>query len=274
MATINNTKVFFSITARENDVARRSFRPAGQKGHRMNGYHPENSTGESEVLALQMAVYTIQQILAMKDEGHYMMTLPEDAAIKFFTAKKAVKNGVPFAEAFGFIENRSEAFKKACQSVYDVMAELDEAEGVYDIQFIQRHRLTSWNVEALGPDANLEEGMKLNFVDGIDEANGVRAEINVLNGEFEVSTYQKLVRDESGDIVPKTFYRVDRKGTIPAMNVIRKENAGEELTADDHRIRASRYYAQLKTDMLARADVPEMLELEDDEFDAVAGDEF
>ena len=275
MANINNTKVFFSVTARQDGVARRSFRPAGKAGKRMNSYIPE-SEGDAETLAIQMASFTAGQILQQGNAGHYMITLPESAAIKMFTAQAAAKKGIAFEDAFAFLNNYTtgdiEALTAACQQAYDTAAAIVEAENI-DVQFVQRHRLTSWNISTLDPEAELEEGMELNFENGVDAEHGVQAEVNTLTGKFIAQAYTVRVR-RGEDIVEETRYSVARKATEAAAAVLAKEAAGEALSKEDHAVRATRAYAMLKIDELARQDIPEMEEFSDEEFDAAAGEEF
>ena len=276
MATINNSKVFFAIASKEDDVARRSFRPAGKAGHRMNSYHPADLQGDAETLAMQMATFTIGQVLASAP-GHYMIVLPEQASIKFFTAQKAIKNGTSFEDTFAYIlddERRSDAYKAAVKDVYDAVKAVNDTGYEYDVQIVQRHRLVSWNVEAMAPDSTLEEGMTLNFVDGINAINGVKAEINTLNGEFTVNTYTvRHLNKETGVVEDVTKYAVARKGTAAANAVITKELNGEELTKADHAVKATKAYALLKTDLLVRQDIPDMEEFDDEE-EEVAGEAF
>ena len=188
----------FVIVSRGGQVARVSYDPKRVKTTKRELIGETDM--QSNAAVLQTVNFTLGQLIDSGFEGRVSFVVNDDVAIRFFELRRAVREGgdtVAALQKEWMDEEMLASIEEFCTAVEYL------GEGV-ELNFVKLSNVHNWALSIEKEGFELEEGMELDFKDGLTEDGAVKCE-TILNGKYVVVKHgEELVvprRGNSMDII-------------------------------------------------------------------------
>lgn len=188
----------FTIVSRGGQVARVSYDPKRVRTTKRELIGETDMASNAAVL--QTVNFTLGQLIETGFEGRVSFVVNDDIAIRFFEMRRAIREGEDTVSALQkdwMDEEMLASIEEFCIAVESL------GEGV-ELNFVKLSNVHNWALSIEKEDFVLEEGMELEFKDGLTADEAVRAE-TILNGKYVVVLHgEELVvprRGNSMDII-------------------------------------------------------------------------
>lgn len=172
----------FVIVSRGGQVARVSYDPKRVKTTKRVLTGPSDM--QSNAAVLQTVNFTLGQLIDNKFEGRVSFVVNDDIAIRFFEMRRAIREGEDTVAALQkdwMEEEMLASIEEFCTAVESL------GEGV-ELNFVKLSNVHNWALTVEKDGFVLEEGMELDFTDGLTADEAVRAE-TILNGKYVVAKH-------------------------------------------------------------------------------------
>ena len=172
----------FTIVSRGGQVARVSYDPKRVRTTKRELVGETDMASNAAVL--QTVNFTLGQLIDSGFEGRVSFVVNDDVAIRFFELRRAVREGKDTVAALHkewMDEEMLASIEEFCIAVESL------GEGV-ELNFVKLSNVHNWALSVEDENFVLEEGMELNFKDGVTEDGAVHAE-TILNGKYVVAKH-------------------------------------------------------------------------------------
>ena len=183
----------FVIVSRGSQVARVSYDPKRVKTTKRELIGETDM--QSNAAVLQTVNFTMGQLIDSQFEGRVSFVVNDDIAIRFFEMRRAIREGEDTVAALQkewMDEEMLASIEEFCIAVESL------GEGV-ELNFVKLSNVHNWALSIEKEGFVLEEGMELEFKDGVTEDGAVKAE-TILNGKYVVVKHgEELVVPRRGN---------------------------------------------------------------------------
>ena len=172
----------FVIVSRGGKVARVSYDPKNVRTTKRELVGETDMASNAAVL--QTVNFTIAQLVDNQFEGRVSFVVNDDIAIRFFEMRRANREGkytVAVLQKDWMDEEMLSSIEEFCSAV-ELLGESVE------LNFVKLSNVHNWALSVEDENFVLEEGMELEFKDGVTADEAVRAE-TILNGKYIVAKH-------------------------------------------------------------------------------------
>ena len=172
----------FVVASRGGKVARFVYDPKNVRTSKRELVGETNMA--SNVAVLQTVNFTLGQLIEKGFTGRISFVVNDDVAIRAFEYRKAAKAGDDTVAALQK-EWMDDDYLAAIEEFCGAMEVLSDS---IEFNFVKLSNVYNWALSIEKEGFVLEEGMELNFVDGLTEDGAVKAE-TILNGKYVVAKH-------------------------------------------------------------------------------------
>ena len=187
----------FVIVSRGSQVARVSYDPKRVKTTKRELIGETDM--QSNAAVLQTVNFTLGQLIDSQFEGRVSFVVNDDIAIRFFEMRRAIREGEDTVAAL----QKEWMDEEMLASIEEFCFAVESLQDTVELNFVKLSNVHNWALSIEKEGFVLEEGMELNFKDGLTE-DGVKCE-TILNGKYVVVKHgEELVvprRGNSMDII-------------------------------------------------------------------------
>ena len=172
----------FTIVSRGGKVARVSYDPKRVKTTKRELIGETDMASNAAVL--QTVNYTLGQIIESGFEGRVSFVVNDDIAIRFFEMRRAIGKGEDTVAAL----QKDWMDEEMLASIEEFCLAVESLQDTVELNFVKLSNVHNWALSVEDENFVLEEGMELNFTDGVTEDGAVKAE-TILNGKYVVAKH-------------------------------------------------------------------------------------
>ena len=171
----------FTIVSRGGKVARVSYDPKNVRTTKRELVGETDMASNAAVL--QTVNFTLGQLIDSQFEGRVSFVVNDDIAIRFFEMRRAIREGEDTVTAL----QKEWMDEEMLASIEEFCTAVSQLEGV-ELNFVKLSNVHNWALSIEKEGFVLEEGMELEFKDGLTDDGTVRAE-TILNGKYIVTKH-------------------------------------------------------------------------------------
>ena len=171
----------FTIVSRGGKVARVSYDPKNVRTTKRELVGETDMASNAAVL--QTVNFTLGQLIDSGFEGRVSFVVNDDIAIRFFEMRRAIREGEDTVAAL----QKEWMDEEMLASIEEFCTAVSQLEGV-ELNFVKLSNVHNWALSIEKEGFVLEEGMELEFKDGLTDDGTVRAE-TILNGKYIVTKH-------------------------------------------------------------------------------------
>ena len=188
----------FTIVSRGGKVARVSYDPKQVRTTKRELIGETDMASNAAVL--QTVNFTLGQLIEYGFEGRVSFVVNDDIAIRFLEMRRAIREGEDTVAAL----QKEWMDEEMLASIEEFCSAVENLQDTVELNFVKLSNVHHWALTVEDDSFVLEEGMELDFVDGLTEDGAVKCE-TILNGKYVVVKHgEELVvprRGNSMDII-------------------------------------------------------------------------
>ena len=172
----------FTIVSRGGKVARVSYDPKQVRTTKRELIGETDMASNAAVL--QTVNFTLGQLIESGFEGRVSFVVNDDIAIRFFEMRRAIREGEDTVAAL----QKDWMDAEMLASIEEFCIAVESLKDTVELNFVKLSNIYNWALTLEKEDFVLEEGMELEFKDGLTADEAVRAE-TILNGKYVVTKH-------------------------------------------------------------------------------------
>ena len=170
----------FTIVSRGGKVARVSYDPKRVKTTKRELIGETDM--QSNAAVLQTVNFTLGQLIDSQFEGRVSFVVNDDIAIRFFEMRRAIREGEDTVAAL----QKEWMDAEMLASIEEFCFAVESLQDTVELNFVKLSNVHHWAISVEAEGVELEEGMELDFKDGLTEDGAVKCE-TILNGKYVVT---------------------------------------------------------------------------------------
>lgn len=172
----------FTIVSRGGQVARVSYDPKRVRTTKRELIGETDMASNAAVL--QTVNFTLGQLIESGFEGRVSFVVNDDIAIRFFEMRRAIREGEDTVAAL----QKEWMDEEMLSSIEEFCSAVESLQDAVELNFVKLSNVHHWAISVETDGFELEEGMELDFKDGLTEDGAVKCE-TILNGKYVVAKH-------------------------------------------------------------------------------------